>query len=209
MSEQVQAKPEYKEVPQQQQVDTKKPSEIVLGSDPIQRETGRPTDLPNTDEVLAAKKGVAESGTVCCCIDPYVNEEATVYAPGAYMREGDVYKHRTTMVRMVVCFNLCYSTEFVAKNIIMRASDGVVLDNVKVTDLENISNYFLVKSEKCTFKHHDIRRYSNVGRVLKFLCTPQGLCSTLRKIICIDDCVDTVNIRTVRCERSHYSKRHF
>lgn len=189
-------------------VEAKKPSEIILGTT-IQRDTARPTDLPNPEVVLTKVVVPKSSSTVCCCINPYVNEEASMYAPGNYIREGDVYKHRTTMLRMVVCFNLCYNTEFVTQTIIMRAADGTQLPNVTIDDLNDISKFFLVKSEKCKHRHHDIRRYSDLGRVLKFLCTFSGIASTLRKVFCMEDCVDTVNIRTVRCERSHYSRRHF
>jgi hypothetical protein len=187
--------------------DTKKPSEIAKSTDPVQRETARPTDLPSPDEVLAKK--AANRSTICCCIDPYVNEEPSFYVPGSFIRQGDVYRHRTTMVRQVVCFNLCWNTEFRSQNIITRAADGVVMPNITLDELNNINNYFLVKSEKCNHRHHDIRRYSNMGRILKFLFTPAGIYSTLRKLICLDECIDTVNTRTVRCERSHYSRRHF
>jgi hypothetical protein len=186
----------------------KKPSEIVLQVDPVQRGTGRMTgdQLPNPQEILVKHKA---SNTICCCIDPYVNEEASIYAPGNYMREGDVYRHRTHMMRMVVCFNVCYSTEYISESLIQRAADGVTLNNVTVDELNNINKYFLVKSEKCSHRHHDIRRYSNVGRVLKFLCTIEGVTSTLRKLVCLDDCVSTVKVQTLRCERSLYSRRHF
>jgi hypothetical protein len=186
--------------------DTKKPSEIVLEAPAMQRDTGRPTDLPNPDEVVTRR--VLESGTICCCIDPYVNEEASVYVPGSYIREGDVYKHRTTMVRMVICFNVCYSTEYTTQTTVVRAADGATL-NIEANELNDIAKFFLVKSEKCKHRHHDIRRYSVLGRTVKYLCTLQGIVSTLRKVTCIEDCVDTVNIRTVRCERSHYSRRNF
>lgn len=184
----------------------KKPSEVVLEIDGVQRETGRLTDLPNPDEILAKRKYLS---TVCCCIDPYVNEEASVYAPGNYIREGDVYKHRVHMKRMIVCFNLCYSSEYITKTLIQRASDGTPLSNLTTDDLGNINKYFLVKSEKCKHRHHDIKRYSNVGRILKFLCTLDGIASTLRKMVCLEDCVNTVDIQTLRCERSLYSRRHF
>jgi hypothetical protein len=184
----------------------KKPSEIVLEVDPVQRETGRLTDLPNPGEVLAKRK---QHNTICCCIDPYINEEESVYAPGNYIREGDVYRHRTHMRRMVVCFNICHTHEYFSQTLIQRAADGRTLNNVTVDELNNINMYFLVKSETCKHKHHDVRRYSNFGRILKFMCTIEGVTSTLRKLACLDNCMDNVNVETLRCERSLYSRRHF
>jgi hypothetical protein len=187
----------------------KKPSEIVNNIENAllenQRETGRITDMLEVDIIKATKN--PKYTTVCCCIDPYINEKPHIYVPGAQIRDGDVYKHRVHLMTMVVCFNICHNIEHTTETFIQRASDGVQLKTMKVEELNDPNQFFLVKAEKCPYKHHDLRRYSVFGRLLVSLCTPAGVLSTCRKCCCLEDCVNTVNIGTVRCERSLYSRR--
>jgi hypothetical protein len=186
--------------------DIKKPSELVTGQPEVElRETGRVTDF---HEIELQNKSFTQS-TVCCCIDPYIDEEASVHIPSDTCRDGDVYKHRTQMVRMVVCFNLCYREEYVTETLIQRANDGFPMKTITVDELNNPHHFFLVKSEKCNHRHHDLRRYSNMGRIFRFLFTTRGILSTLKKLCCLEDCTNTVYVKTVRCERSLYSRRHF
>jgi hypothetical protein len=189
--------------------DVLKPSEIVGNGDLAlrdTRDTGRTTGLNEADVVLVSKNA-AKVAPVCCCIDPYVAEKPHIYVPSAFVREGDVYKHRTHYLTMVICFNICYNTEHSSEVVVQRAMDGAVLKNIRVEDLENPNQFFLVKSEKCPYKHHDLQRFSVIGRILVHLCTIKGIISTCRKFVCLDDCVNTVNVATVRCERSLYSRR--
>jgi hypothetical protein len=188
--------------------DIKKPSQIVLEVDQEQRETRQITDLFEI-EIFNRKGSFRNSSTICCCIDPFITEEGSIYFPGDYFREGDVYKHRVTLMRMVICFNICHRLEPVTETFIQRASDGLPLKTVSVEELDNINHFFLVRTEKCGHRHHDLRRYSVYGRLLKFLCTFSGIVSTVRKLTCIEECVSTVNVQTVRCEKSLYSRRHF
>lgn len=188
-------------------LEVKKPSELLHGVDIELRETGRVTDFHDIE--FQNKKSSFNNRFVCCCIDPYIDEEQSVYFCGDNIRDGDVYKHRAQLIKMVICFNICYREEFVTETIIHRAVDGLPMKTVTVEELSNPHHFFLVRSEKCTHRHHDLRRYSNLGRILRFLCTASGLLSTLRKMFCLEECTNVVHVKTVRCERSLYSRRHF
>jgi hypothetical protein len=188
--------------------DVKKPSEIAQSVAPDARDTSRPTDMKDL-ETQAQKARNSSSTTVCCCVDPYFNEEPSEYAAPTHSREGDVFKHRVHFRTRVVCFNLCYNTESTTQTVIQRASDGSVLKTVTVDELNQPAQFFLVRSEKCKHKHHELRRFTFCGRILYFLCTVPGVTSTCKKCVCIEDCVSTENVETIRCERSLYSRRHF
>jgi hypothetical protein len=190
--------------------DEKKPSEIAQGNGVEGRDTGRPTDLKELEnQTKVAKDSNSGPRTVCCCIDPYLNEDATPYPENLLSREGDVYKHRVQFKTRVICFNLCYNTENSTHTIIQRASDGAIAKGISPEDLNQVQQYFLVRSEKCNHKHHDLRRLSVMGRMLVYFCTTEGLLSTCKKLCCLEDCVNTVNIETVRCERTLYSRRAY
>lgn len=189
--------------------DIKKPSQVVLEMDVEARETGRITDFLEIEMFNRKTSFTNHSNTICCCIDPYINEEASLYFPGDFCRDGDVYKHRARMVKMVICFNICHRLEFTTDTVIQRASDGFPLKGITSETLDDPRNFFLVKTERCSHRHHDLRRYSVHGRILKFLCTFAGIVSTVKKLCCIEDCVNTVHVKTLRCEKSLYSRRHF
>lgn len=187
----------------------KKPSEIAQTATALDtRETGRPTDMKELESQARNVKTTAND-FVCCCIDPYIREEGSPPEQQQQFREGDVFKHRTHFKTRVICFNLCQNTENTTQTIITKANDGTVVKTVTVEDLNQPNQYFLVRSEKCKHKHHELTRLSILGRLLVSCCTFNGLTSTCRKFLCIDDCVSTVPIETIRCERSLYSRRHF
>jgi hypothetical protein len=185
----------------------KKPSEIAQSGDVDGRDTGRPTDLKDIE--AQAQKVKQNNTTVCCCIDPYMHEENEAYVPPGHCRDGDVLKHRVHFRTRVYCCNLCYNTESTTQNVILKASDGTVIKTVTLDDLSNPQMFFQVRSEKCGHKHHDLNRLSVIGRVLTYCCTVPGLLSTCKKLLCIEDCVTTENVHTVRCERTLFSRRHF
>jgi hypothetical protein len=189
--------------------DIKKPSQIVLEMDTEARTTGRITDFLEIEMFNRKTSFTNHSSSICCCIDPYINEEASIHFPGDYCRDGDVYKHRARMVKMVICFNICHRLEFTTETVLQRASDGFPLKSIAAEELEDTKKYFLVKTERCGHRHHDLRRYSIHGRILKFLCTLPGIVSTMKKLCCLEDCVNTVNVSTIRCEKSLYSRRQF
>jgi hypothetical protein len=185
----------------------KKPSQLLHEVDIELRETGRVTDFHDIE--FQNKKSSFNQSTVCCCIDPYIDEEHSVYFPGDNIRDGDVYKHRAQIIKMVVCFNICHREEYFTETIIHRALDGLPMKTITVDELNNPHHFFLVKSEPCQHRHHDLRRYTTYGRILRFLCTIPGILSTMRKLFCLEECTNTVHVKTVRCERSLYSRRHF
>jgi hypothetical protein len=188
--------------------DLKKPSEIAQEGGVEGRETGRPTDMKDLENQAKSVKD-AQNVTVCCCVDPYIVDEPSAPEANMSTREGDVFKHRVHFRTRVVCFNMCYNTENTTQTLILRASDGAAVKTITVDDLNKPDQYFLVRTEKCKQKHHDLKRYSVLGGLLVHLCSVQGLLSTCRKCLCIEDCVSTVAIETIRCERSLYSRRHF
>jgi hypothetical protein len=191
--------------------DVKKPSEIAQENAGIDaRETGRPTDMKELEnQTKAAKDKNTGPNYVCCCIDPYINEEPTPHLNNLLCREGDVYRHRVHFKTYVVCCNICFKPDTSTENVILRAADGAIAKGVGMDDLNNNQKYFMVRSEKCTCKHHELRRVSFIGRILVYLCTGQGLFSTCKKVCCFEDCISYSNVATIRCERTLYSKRAF
>jgi hypothetical protein len=192
--------------------DPKKPSEITQENGGVEaRDTGRPTDMKDNIEsqTQAAKDKMAGNNYVCCCIDPYITEEPTPYPANLLSREGDVFKHRVHFRTHVICCNMCFNAENTTQNIITRAADGAAAKGVTVDELNNVQKYFMVRSEKCDCKHHELRRLTLMGRILVHLCTLQGCFSTCKKLCCCDDCISTTNVDTIRCERTLYSRRAF
>jgi hypothetical protein len=187
--------------------DVKKPSEIVATVE--QRDTARPTDLNDLEMQAARSVSLKGRSTICCCIDPYIEETAPAYVPGDFLKEGDVHKHTAVVLNMVVFFNICYRYERVTDVSIRRAADGVPLKTVTADDLSNPNSYYLVRQEKCHYGHHDFRRLSYWGRLLKYLCTCDGLASTCSKVCGCEEYKNVVPVRTIRCERSLYSQRKF
>lgn len=186
--------------------DLKKPSEIANDADPLQRETGRITDLRDLD--LPAKANyLPQNRTVCCCVDPYIDEEASVYKIAGDFREGDVFVHKAQFLKMTICINVCFTTEVVTETIIHKAIDGTIAKGIRRDQLSDIKEYILVKTDRCRHRHHDLKRYSTTGRILKFCCTWQGIISTFRKALCLEECTNTVYVRTLQCDRTLYQRR--
>lgn len=141
--------------------------------------------------------------TVCCCISTYVNERPNKYPFNSH-REGDVYFHNVKFLKMTICFNSCFTTEVETEAIVTQASNGIIVPNINVHDLLNRRKYELVKSEKCTQKHHDLNRFTGIGWYMYFCCTVPGIMSTLRKVFCLQECESRINIGTLACERTLY-----
>ena len=163
-----------------------------------QRQTGRITELFDLEIQFKSKK--LQTHPICCCINPYIDEEPTVYFPGfERFYPTDVWQHRAELKYERIFFNLCSFSNIEFVSSMQRATDGVVYP----VDM-NLDGYTLVKTEKCSHRHHDLRRYSTMGRLLTHLCTGRGLLSTVRKCCCMDMWEDHVAVETVRCERQLY-----
>jgi hypothetical protein len=108
--------------------DLKKPSEIALTADPQYRETGRITDLPNFE--IPSRSD--QNRTICCCVDAYIDEEASVYKSGGDFREGDVFVHKAHLLKMTVCINVCFTTEAVTEIVVRKATDDTTPVDVRV-----------------------------------------------------------------------------
>ena len=175
-----------------------------------QRQTGRITEVFDLEIQMKTKKTV--TNYICCCIIPYIDEEPTVYFPGYDMlHPTDIYQHDVELKYERIFFNICSKFEVKSVSILQRATDGALI----LTHNKSLNEYKLMKTEKCTHRHHDLRRYSTMGRLLTYLCTGQGLLSTAEKCChsfwwCwydMDSWQDYVAVETLQCERKLYRQR--